>query len=62
MRLEDMTPSERDRYLRDLHAREYRAYLRKLMSQRVRGPGEDEEELWQGPGTRFIRRIRKNAS
>jgi hypothetical protein len=60
MRPEDITPSQRDRYLRDLHAEEYRAYLRKLMSQRVPGPGE--EELWQGPGTRFIRRIRKNAS
>ena len=62
MRLEDMTPSERDRYERDLHAKEYRAHLRKLMAQRIPSPGEDEEELWQGPRTRFIRRVRKNAS
>jgi hypothetical protein len=36
--------------------------MRKLTSQRVPGPGEDEETLWQGPGTRFIRRRRKYAS
>ena len=62
MRPEDMTPSQRDRYERELYAEEYRACLRKLMAQRIPGPGEDEEELWQGPGTRFIRRVRKNAS
>ena len=62
MRLEDMTPSELERYLRALHAEEYRAHLRKLMAQRIPGPGEDEEELWQGPGTSFLRRVRKNAS
>ncbi len=57
-----MTPSERERYEQERYADEYRAYLRKLMSQRIPGPGEDEEELWQGPGTRFIRRVKKNAS
>jgi hypothetical protein len=57
-----MTPSERERYEQERYADEYRAHLRKLMSQRIPGPGEDEEELWQGPGTRFIRRVKKNAS
>ena len=57
-----MTPSELERYLRALHAEEYRAHLRKLKALRVPGPDEDEEELWQGPGTRFMRRIKKDAS
>ena len=57
-----MTPSELERYERERNAEEYRADLRRLMSHGIPGPGEDEEELWQGPGTRFIRRIRKNAS
>jgi hypothetical protein len=41
--LADMTPSERDRILRDHAASEYRVALRKLAFLRVPGPDDDDE-------------------